>query len=54
MDTIHAAMRRQDHRDANRELLKILKTKRPEKAVMIEVLNATQQQHLLKLFYPRP
>ncbi|XP_060554173.1 uncharacterized protein LOC132715201 [Ruditapes philippinarum] len=54
MDTVQQRVRLQDHRDANRELLMILITKRPEKAVMIEVLYATQQQHLLKLFYPRP
>ncbi|XP_060583628.1 uncharacterized protein LOC132739832 [Ruditapes philippinarum] len=54
IDTIQSLMRRENHSDANRELLKMLKAKRPEKAVMIEVLNATQQQHLLKLFYPRP
>jgi hypothetical protein len=53
-DAIEALVRREHRSDANRELLKILKTKRPEKAVMIEVLDAIQQQHLLKLFYPRP
>ena len=52
LETIHGIFRH-NKSDANRHLLKVLKTKPIEKSDMVEVLKETQQQHLLKLFYPR-
>lgn len=52
MDAIHAIFNQRGSTEANRELLKIMKTKRIEKSLMVEMLEETQQQHLLEMFYP--
>jgi hypothetical protein len=52
MDAIHAIFNQRGSPEANRELLKVMKTKRIEKSLMIEIVEETQQQHLLEMFYP--
>ncbi|XP_053385095.1 uncharacterized protein LOC128550309 isoform X1 [Mercenaria mercenaria] len=52
MESIHAVFRNNGSADANRDLLKIMKTKRIEKDIMIQIVEESQQSHLLKMFYP--
>jgi hypothetical protein len=52
MDAIHATFNHRGKRQANRELLKAMTTKKVEKSVMKEILKEAQHQHLLEMFFP--